>query len=107
MAALDQEAVFTCIGFGIPLPTLAWTRVDSDSPIIPPKFEEISYNMTNEQGRMLALLDLKILGTSISEEGSYRCEGSNNVPNLIEAQNFAVGTFLIEGTVLDRTTLMS
>ena len=101
MAALDQEAFFTCVGFGIPLPSLAWIGIDLDFLLVPPKFEQSSYNMTNEQGNTLAVLELRILGTSISEEGSYRCDGSNNVPNLIGAQNFAVGTFLIEGKVLD------
>ena len=56
--------------------------------------------MTDEQGQTFAVLELRILGSSMNEEGSYRCEGSNNVLNLIEAQNFAIGTFLIEGTVL-------
>ena len=103
VAALDQEASFTCVGFGIPLPSLAWIGIDLDSPLAPPKFEQSSYNVTNEQGHTFAMLELRILGTSINEEGSYRCDGSNNVPNLIEAQNFAVGTFLIEGKVLDIT----
>ena len=100
MAAFDEEAAFTCFGFGSPLPTLTWTRVDSDIPLLLPKFEEIFYNMTNEQGYEVAFLQLTIYHTNNNDEGSYKCEGNNNILNLIGAQPFAIGRFLIEGKLL-------
>ena len=100
VAAFDEEVVFTCIGFGIPMPTLAWARIDTDLPLIPPNFEETSYNMTNEEGYVVAILELKIVGTDRNDEGSYECEGRNNILNLIEAPTVAIGRFLIEGKQL-------
>ena len=100
MAAFDEEAVFTCVGFGIPLPNLGWTRIDSDIPLLLPKFEQKSYNMTNEQGYIVAILELKIYGTNSNDEGLYKCEGRNNILNLIEAPTIAIGRFLIEGKLL-------
>ena len=100
MAAFDEEAVFTCVGFGSPLPTLTWTQVDSDIPLLLPKFEEIFYNMTNEQGYKVAVLQLKIYHSNNNDEGSYKCEGNNSIPNLIGAQPFAIGRFLVEGKML-------
>ena len=100
MAAFDEEAVFTCMGFGIPLPTLSWTRVDSDIPLIQPKFEEKFYNTTNDQGYAVAILELKIHGTNSNDEGLYKCEGNNLIVNLIDAQEIALGRFLIEGKLL-------
>ena len=101
VAAFDEEAIFTCVGFGIPLPTLAWTQSDSDIPLLLPKFEEKFYNMTNDQGYVVAIRELIIHGTNSNDEGLYKCEGSNNILNLIEAQTIAVGRFLIEGNLLD------
>ena len=100
MAAFDEEAVFTCVGFGIPLPTLTWTRIDSNTPLILPKFEERLYNMTNEQGYIVAILQLIIHNTNSNDEGLYKCEGNNNVLNLIEAQTIAIRRLLIEGKML-------
>ena len=97
MAAFDEEAVFTCVGFGIPLPSLAWTRMDSDVPLLLPKFEEKLYNMTNDRGYAVAFLELKIHGTNRNDEGLYKCEGNNSILNLVEAQTSGLGRFLIEG----------
>ena len=97
MAAFDEEAVFTCVGFGIPLPSLAWTQMDSDTPLLLPKFEEKFYNVTNDQGYAVAFLELKIHGTNSNDEGLYKCEGNNNILNLVEAQTSGLGRFLIEG----------
>lgn len=99
MAALGEEVVFTCFGFGIPLPNLTWTHNDSNSPLAPPKYIEVSYTITNNQGRISAASKLRILNSSFSE-GSYKCTGSNGVLNLIQAQNFVIGTFLLEGTCI-------
>ena len=87
------------MGFGVPLPTLAWTRMDSDAPLLPPKFEEKFYNMTNYQGYAVAFLELKIHGTNRNDAGLYQCEGNNSILNLVEAQTIGVGRFLIEGSV--------
>ena len=100
MAAFDEEAVFTCVGFGIPLPTLVWTQIDSNTPLLLPKFKEKLYNMTNDQGYAVAFLELKIHGTNRSDEGLYKCEGNNSILNLIEAQTIGLGRFLIEGKLL-------
>ena len=100
VAAFDEEAVFTCIGFGIPLPTLSWARVGSDVPLIQPKFEEEFYNTTNDQGYAVAIIELKIYDTNSNDEGLYKCVGNNAILNLIDAQAISLGRFLIEGKLL-------
>ena len=100
MAANDEEALFTCIGFGIPLPTLLWTRIDTNIPLIQPKFEENFYNTTNDQGYAVVIIELKIHGVNSNDEGLYKCEGNNSILNLIDAQAISLGRFLIEGKLL-------
>ena len=39
-------------------------------------------------------------GTNSNNEGLYKCEGSNNILNLIEVQTIAIGRLLIEGKML-------
>ena len=100
MAAFDEDATFTCVGFGIPVPTLTWTPMNSNISLLLPKFEEKFYNMTNEQGYVVAILELKIHSTTSNDEGLYKCEGSNNIPNLIEANTNAIGKLRVEGNLL-------
>ena len=92
----NQIANFTCVGFGIGLPTLTWFH-DGSSINPSAKFRlGTQTTRTRSDGYLEAVLKLDIVNGDKSDEGDYECRGSNNIFNLIGATDRASGRFLIE-----------
>ena len=88
----NEQGSLVCTGFGIPPPTLSWSRRSgsiSDS--------EFSTLPTNN-GFNESTLTLTLLNTRRTLEGMYVCNGVNNINNLIGALDENEGIFFIEGS---------
>ena len=97
--SFNEQGTFTCSGFGIPPPTLTWSRDSgdlSDTNI----FEITTGNASSSSGYTVAISNLTLLDTSDSIEGTYMCNGENGITNFIGAVNEVDGRFLIEGVCL-------
>ena len=97
--SFNEQGTFTCSGFGIPPPTLTWSRDSgdlSDTNI----FEITTGNASSSSGYTVAISNLTLLDTSDSIEGTYTCIGENGITNFIGAVSEVNGSFFIEGVCL-------
>ena len=81
-----------CSFTGTPLPTIRWYR---DNMLIGLSDERVEFKNYNEG--ILAVQNLVIRDLVKSDEGTYRCTGSNGVENLIDAVDYYEAFITIHG----------
>lgn len=81
----NQVGTFTCLGFGIPVPSLVWTWSEGNTG-------RFTIASTTEGTSTLTIPD-----TGAADEGTFTCTGSNGVRNLIGSPEVAEAIFALEG----------
>ena len=80
----NQKATFICTACGNPVPNITWVKIIDESIIQYSKdaiqITEIIINNTDCRRSVLTFLH-----TSLNDESVYRCEGTNNVTNVIQS----------------------
>ncbi len=92
-----QEAIFTCEAYGIPLPTIIWTK-ESDGTIV----NNTDFIIVTETVIPPTTLRsvLRFVQVFNSDESVYICETSNEVPNLIGSVAIDQVLLLVQGMLL-------
>ena len=91
----SQMANFTCQAFGIPVPLLTW--VDQFNRTLPVNGTD-NVNITERIIEPFTLESVLIFSnTTKNDESYYRCEGSNEVVNIIDSLDSAVVQLLVDG----------
>lgn len=100
----NEEGTFVCKGFGLPAPTLTWSN-EMGMLTSNDEFSISEGTETNIMGYTVSVLNLTLLDTNERFEGSYICEGINNIENFINSDETSEGTFHIEGMKPFKITL--
>ncbi len=91
----SDNAVLTCTGFGIPLPTLIWLN---DSSKIEPVFGIVESILVNGTGFTVAVSELTIISVMKEDEDTtFTCMGNNSVINLINSPITDSTSFTVQG----------
>lgn len=93
-----------CIGYGLPLPNLAWTR-DGNQPLPQDHLLQNSTHDGNGDSDGLPYVVLRLVFTVLSEgsaldSGYYQCRGTNGVSNLIGTPEEVVVMVTVLGKAL-------
>ena len=87
--------MFTCKGFGIPLPSIVWESIDGDF-----EMENVTisdYSEVLESGIEVATSILTFHDFSNTTEGGYGCYAYNNVTDYLGVSSFKTSEFLLAG----------
>lgn len=99
-----DNAVFTCTGFGIPLPTLTWFNnsiqlEDSDTSISITETVEV-----NALGFQVSVSQLTIISVQKAiEVDIFMCSGNNSVIDLINSPDSDYSMIIVQGRVYSTT----
>ena len=79
----NQTATFTCTACGNPVPNITWVKIIDESIV---QYSDDTIQITE----MIITIDCRqsvliFLQTFLNDESVYRCEGTNNVTNIIQS----------------------
>lgn len=114
---VSYDAILTCEGFGVPLPTLNWysnRSIDEGSGLVNSGSgdDEMNFQLfntsgtieittdtrLNTEGRTVSISVLRIISVEKSDRSvSYRCEGINGITNDIGAINDRTVILTVQG----------
>lgn len=99
----SSSASLICIFTGIPQPSVAWTSLNMSSGLQASIVEDSVKYAINEtyepggQGLMNVRSVLTVLDLSKSDELFYRCDGNNNITNLLNVDSTAQALLIVQG----------
>ena len=77
----NQNATFTCIAYGIPVPNITWVKVVDESTGLNSSYAiEITERIVYTYWRVSVLT---FLNAVVTDESVYQCEGTNGITNII------------------------
>ena len=82
MVNQNQSASFVCVASGIPVPNITWVKaVDNSTVLSSSDVINITEEIVSVNHRVSVLT---FLNTVVTDESVYWCEGTNDVPNVID-----------------------
>ena len=95
------SANILCQAFGIPLPTLEWFYNDTEEPISNSTYYTI-FNMAEVNGSNLTIVASTLQVTDAvrsAHEGSYMCQATNDIDNLINTPDNQSTFLTVQGNM--------
>ena len=101
----SSSTSLTCVVAGIPRPSVSWSSFNVSSGLQDNivndsvKYDIVETYHSGEQGLMRVRSELTVLNLSKTEdELYYRCDGSNNVTNLLDVQSTSHASLTVQGS---------